>query len=100
MTYDNGHMLGSRYIVCEMLGRGGFGIVYRVRSTDDNSEFAPKTYRDECTHDERILQNFRTEALTWVSVATNATKFYDHFRSRWRVNAHTASTFSFHTGSR
>jgi serine/threonine protein kinase len=72
MTYDNDHVLGSRYIVCQMLGRGGFGIVYRVRSTDDDSEFALKTYRDEFTHDERVKQTFRTEALTWVAMGKHS----------------------------
>ena len=66
--YKVGDFIGQRYEVYDVLGRGGFGIVYLVYSHETESVFALKTVRDEYLEDTRTRQQFKKEATLWVNL--------------------------------
>jgi len=53
-TYKKGDIIGQKYEVYDVLGMGGFRIVYLVYSHETKSAYALKTFRDEisgrCNH--------------------------------------------------
>lgn len=62
-----GQMLGGRYKVLGVLGRGGMGVVYHVKQFFLNKEFALKTISKQCLTDTAI-RRFQQEALTSFAV--------------------------------
>jgi serine/threonine protein kinase len=72
LAYRQGERIGGRYTVVDVLGKGGFGVVYRVRDREDNRELALKTFRDEFILDPRVRSQFRQEALTWVALGRHS----------------------------
>jgi predicted Ser/Thr protein kinase len=53
--------LGPRYAVLEELGRGGMGIVYRVRDLETDDVVAVKVLRPDLGLDEHMIARFKTE---------------------------------------
>jgi serine/threonine protein kinase len=72
LAYRQGEVIGGRYAVLDVLGRGGFGIVYHVRSNDDGRDVALKTFRDEYILDPRVKLSFWKEALTWIGIGRHS----------------------------
>jgi tetratricopeptide (TPR) repeat protein len=66
--YKRGDLIGNEYDVREFLGKGGFGLVYRVRSCEKGNVFAMKTFREEFLDDPKARDAFKKEALLWVNL--------------------------------
>src|SRR5713226_7185903 len=66
--YQRGSLIGQHYEVLDLLGEGGFGIVYKVYSREVKEVFAVKTFRDEYLNDETARELFRREAQLWVAM--------------------------------
>ncbi|MDX9972578.1 MAG: serine/threonine-protein kinase [FCB group bacterium] len=63
-----GDMIGRRYEVQEILGKGGFGLVYLVYDCESKSLCALKTFRDEFLADSMVREEFRREASLWIDL--------------------------------
>ncbi len=70
-AYREDDIIGRQYRVHQVLGRGGFGVVYLVRSIDDGEIYALKTYLDELIFEEIVKQQFHKEALIWVNLVSH-----------------------------
>jgi DNA-binding NarL/FixJ family response regulator/tRNA A-37 threonylcarbamoyl transferase component Bud32 len=57
-------MLGDRYAIEGVLGRGGMGIVYKGRHVFMDREVAIKMLHPEFAEDEQVVKRFQTEAQT------------------------------------
>ena len=68
IPYQKGDLIGQKYEVHGVLGRGGFGIVYLVYSHETGSVYALKTFRDEYLADAQTRERFRKEANVWVDL--------------------------------
>ncbi len=66
--YKRGNVIGGKYEVHDVLGKGGFGVVYKVFDRRDTSIFALKTFRDEYLRDEQTRKRFRKEASLWMDL--------------------------------
>ncbi|HXL23413.1 MAG TPA: serine/threonine-protein kinase [Candidatus Dormibacteraeota bacterium] len=66
--YQKGDLIGQHYEVLDLLGEGGFGVVYKVYSRELNEVFALKTFRDEYLNDDATRELFRREAQIWVEM--------------------------------
>jgi tetratricopeptide (TPR) repeat protein/tRNA A-37 threonylcarbamoyl transferase component Bud32 len=67
-AYKKGDVIGGRYEVHALLGRGGFGEVYLVLSRSPLAVSALKTFRQEFLADAAAKETFRREALLWVNL--------------------------------
>jgi tetratricopeptide (TPR) repeat protein len=65
--YKKGDFIGKKYEVYDVLGKGGFGIVYLVYACA-GGVYALKTFRDEYMEDEATRERFRKEAQVWVDL--------------------------------
>jgi serine/threonine protein kinase len=63
-----GDFIGQKYEVYDVIGEGGFGIVYLVYSREKKSAYALKTFRDEYLADITTRERFRKEAQVWVDL--------------------------------
>ena len=63
--YTEGDVIGRKYTVCRLLGRGGFGMVYLTKDPTGKL-FALKTFHDELLANNAAREAFRKEALLWV----------------------------------
>src|SRR5437868_6426704 len=70
-TYEPGEVIGDRYRVHRVLGRGAFGIVYLVTSIEDGTIYALKTILKERTSEEAVTSLFEKEAVIWVRLGWN-----------------------------
>jgi serine/threonine protein kinase len=66
--YQKGDFIGQRYEVLDLLGEGGFGVVYKVYSHEVKEVLAVKTFRDEYLNDATARELFRREAQVWVDM--------------------------------
>lgn len=73
-----GDLVGGRYLINDIIGEGGFGLVLRVRDIQDDKEFALKTFKDEFSLNESEKLQFRNEALTWVNLGTHTSIIRAH----------------------
>jgi tetratricopeptide (TPR) repeat protein/tRNA A-37 threonylcarbamoyl transferase component Bud32 len=67
-AYKRGDVIGGKYEVRGVLGKGGFGIVYLVYLPETESVYALKTFRDEYLADAEVTERFRKEASIWVDL--------------------------------
>lgn len=65
--YQTGDMLGGRYQVVSALGKGGMGVVYKVKQVFLDKEFALKTISKQCLT-ETAIRRFQQEALTSFAI--------------------------------
>ena len=68
LLYKKGDVIGGKFEVLGILGKGGFGIVYLVRHRESGGVFALKTFRDELLGDSAARQAFKKEASLWVNL--------------------------------
>ena len=66
--YQKGDLIGQHYEVLDLLGEGGFGIVYKAYSREVKQVFALKTFRDDYLNDDTARELFRREAQIWVEM--------------------------------
>jgi serine/threonine-protein kinase len=57
-----GRVIGGRYQVLRLIGKGGMGCIYEVRNTRLGRSFAMKTLGTDAAANEKTLQRFRREA--------------------------------------
>ena len=66
--YERGDSIGDAFRVRDVLGEGGFGIVYLVHPKGSAALYALKTIRDEWLRDEATRELFRKEAQLWIAL--------------------------------
>src|SRR3989338_232370 len=66
--YKKGDFIGQKYEVYDVLGMGGFGIVYLVYSHELKSVYALKTFRDEYLENKEMQERFKKEAEIWINM--------------------------------
>lgn len=66
--YQKGDFIGQQYRILEILGKGGFGIVYLVYSMESGNFYAMKTFLDEFVTDPEVRKRFHQEASIWVEL--------------------------------
>ena len=57
-----GQVIGGRYEIVRLIGRGGMGAIYEVRNTRLGRSFAMKTLIGDAASDADVLSRFRREA--------------------------------------
>ncbi len=67
MEYGQGDVIGGRYEVVKVLGRGGFGIVYLVTARHDGGVYALKTFLPTAG-DKKSIDRFRQESQVWIAL--------------------------------
>ena len=65
--FKKGDFIGKKYEVFDVLGVGGFGIVYLVYH-DKKTAYAFKTFKDEYLEDKGVRDQFRKEASLWINI--------------------------------
>ncbi|MGI9066917.1 MAG: serine/threonine protein kinase [Pyrinomonadaceae bacterium] len=77
--YKVGDLIGDNYHVRDILGEGGFGIVYLVYSDEQNSLFALKTFLDDYLEDIQTRARFQTEAQIWITLEYHPNLVHAYF---------------------
>ena len=77
--FKKGDFIGQKYEVHDVLGIGGFGIVYLVYSHKTKSAYALKTFRDEYLEDITTRERFRKEAQVWIELERHPYLVRAHF---------------------
>ena len=67
-SYQPGDIIGQKYEVHSILGKGGFGVVYLVFDRNTMEVYALKTFLDEYLADIHTRDLFRKEAGIWVEL--------------------------------
>ena len=68
VEWKSGDVIGGKYEVKRVLGKGGFGVVYLVYDLLYNQFCALKTFRNELLADVKAREAFKKEALLWVNL--------------------------------
>jgi len=66
--FKKGDFIGQKYEVFDVLGEGGFGIVYLVYSKWDKSVYALKTIKEEYLENINIRKRFIKETQAWIDL--------------------------------
>ena len=89
LGYNKGDVIGQRYIVYEILGKGGCGVVYAVYNRQTNGVYALKTFLDQYMNDKAVSDRFKKEAQVWVALERHpfiVTAFFvENFSGRYHV---------------
>ena len=73
-----GKLIGNRYEILEIIGKGGMATVYKAQDTILKRYVAVKVLREEFTTDEEFIRRFNTEAQSAASLAhQNIVSIYD-----------------------
>lgn len=76
-TYKKGDFIGQKYEVVDILGEGGYGIVYLAFRQDFAGEqvlhpfYALKTFRNEFISDATVTDLFCKEAQVWIDLESH-----------------------------
>ena len=70
-SIKKGDFIGQKYEVYDVLGEGGFGIVYLVYSKRDKFVYALKTIKEEYFEDINIRKRFIKETQAWINLDKN-----------------------------
>jgi len=88
-AYEKGDVIGGKYEVHSMLGRGGFGEVYLAYSRETHEVYALKTFRQEFLADAEVKVGFKREALLWENLGRHpfilAARFVEELSGRLLV---------------
>jgi len=68
VPYKKGDVIGNNYEIYDVIGRGGFGVVYKAFSRSMGEVFALKTFRDEYFNDNDKKERFYREARVWIDL--------------------------------
>lgn len=68
--FDAGAIIGGKYTVDRVLGKGGFGVVYQVRNVNDGRVYALKTYL-KGSGDRKAIARFRQESEIWIALGAH-----------------------------
>ena len=77
-TAQIGEIIGGRYEILGLLGKGGFGVVYRALFRDNGREFALKTWI-KSSMDRRAIARFRQESEIWIALGSHPYLVQAHF---------------------
>ena len=66
--FKRGDVIDQNYEIYDLLGSGGFGIVYKVYDRQRGIVFALKTFKDEFLADLEVRKRFQKEASIWVEL--------------------------------
>jgi len=73
-----GYVLGERYEIVRMLGRGGMGAVYEAIDRELGRSVALKVIRPELAEDAKVLQRFKQELILARQIShRNVIQIYD-----------------------
>ena len=73
-----GKLIGSRYEILEIIGKGGMATVYKAQDIVLKRYVAVKVLREEFTTDEEFIRRFNTEAQSAASLThQNIVSIYD-----------------------
>lgn len=67
--HKKGDLIGQKYMVHQIIGKGGFGIVYLV--SYQNRGFALKTFQAQYLADQEIRARFHKEASVWIELGSH-----------------------------
>lgn len=67
-AFKKGDVIGGEYVICKLVGRGGFGEVYLAHISDGQLLFALKTIRSNLLPHPASREAFKKEALLWVNL--------------------------------
>lgn len=85
-TYKKGDVIGKKYEVYRILGKGGFGVVYLVHNRQTGEVDALKTFQDKYLIDQEVRKRFQKEANVWVELGRHPylvhANFVDKFSGR------------------
>ena len=68
ITFKRGDRIGDDIEIRDVLGIGGFGVVYLAFHRQTKTVYALKTFRDEFLNDAKTREQFRKEARIWVDL--------------------------------
>jgi serine/threonine protein kinase len=71
LIYKKGDFIGQEYEIYDVLGMGGFGVVYLAYSHETKQVYALKTFRDEYLEDAETRNRFRKEAHIWINLGNH-----------------------------
>ena len=70
MPIEVGTLLGSRYRIVKLIGRGGTADVFLANDIINKTDYAIKVLKDDLTKDNNVLENFKKE-VTILSCLTS-----------------------------
>jgi serine/threonine protein kinase len=69
--YKRGDLIGRKYEIRDVLGEGGFGIVYLTVDCETKELCALKTFRDDFLTSASARQAFKDETLLWIGLESH-----------------------------
>ncbi|MBR6253764.1 MAG: Stk1 family PASTA domain-containing Ser/Thr kinase [Clostridia bacterium] len=73
-----GKLLGNRYEILEMIGKGGMATVYKAKDKTLNRNVAVKVLKDEFANDQEFIRRFQIEAQSAAALShPNIVSIYD-----------------------
>jgi eukaryotic-like serine/threonine-protein kinase len=81
--YKIGYVMGEKYRIDGVLGKGGFGIVYLVYSKPTNEFVALKTFQDDFLKDAEIRNRFHKEASVWIELGRHPNIVQAKYIDEW-----------------
>jgi serine/threonine protein kinase len=78
-SYSKGDVIGNKYEVHDVLGKGGCGIVYLVYCLESGSVYALKSFLDKFIANLGVRDRFKKEALVWVNLGRHPFIVNAHF---------------------
>src|SRR5215469_3497905 len=78
LLFQPGTVLGNRYEILQVLGRGGMGAVYKARDREVNRVVALKVIRPDLAGNSSIIERFKQELILSRQVThKNVVRIYD-----------------------
>jgi len=78
LVFQPGTVLGNRYEILQILGRGGMGAVYKARDREVNRVVALKVIRPDLAGNSSIIERFKQELILSREVThKNVVRIYD-----------------------
>lgn len=78
LLFQPGSVLGNRYEILQVLGRGGMGAVYKARDREVNRVVALKVIRPDLAGNSSIIERFKQELILSREVThKNVVRIYD-----------------------